>query len=94
MCGRENAPTLTATLGESGDDVHYYRLYVLSAPDGRFIGFEEIQADDDVAAVRSAERFAGDRPLELWCGSRKVRSIPARPRPSSPSPRAGTKAAP
>jgi hypothetical protein len=59
--------------------LHYYRLYVLSAPEGRFIGFEEIEADDDVAAVRRAEQFAGERPLELWCGPRKVRSIPARP---------------
>lgn len=55
----------------------YYRLYVLSAPDGRFVGFEEIEAQDDVEALRRAERFAGDRPLELWCGARKVRSIPA-----------------
>jgi len=50
---------------------------MLSAPEGRFIGFEEIEADDDVQAVRRAEAFAGDRPLELWCGARKVRSIPA-----------------
>lgn len=58
--------------------MHYYRLYVLSAPDGRFVGFEEIQADDDVEAVHRAESFAGERPLELWCGSRKVRTIPAK----------------
>lgn len=59
--------------------MNYYRLYMLSAPDGRFVGFEEIEADDDVAAVRMAEEFAGERPLELWCGARKVRSIPAMP---------------
>ena len=28
-------------------------------------------------ALRRAEQFVGERPLELWCGSRKVRSIPA-----------------
>ena len=55
----------------------YYRLYVLSAPEGRFLGFEEIEAVDDIEALRLAERFAGERPLELWCGTRKVRSIPA-----------------
>ncbi len=55
----------------------YYRLYRLSGPEGRFIGFEEIQAVDDVAACRLADEFAGDLPLELWCGARKVRSIPA-----------------
>lgn len=56
----------------------YYRLYVLSGPDGRFVGFEEIEAEDDVAAVRQADQFIGERPLELWCGSRKVRSFAAR----------------
>ena len=55
----------------------YYRLYMLSAPEGRFIGFEEIEAVDDVEAVRRAESFVGDRPLELWCGARKIRSFPA-----------------
>lgn len=59
--------------------MQYYRLYVLSAPDGRFVGFEEIEAADDVDAVRRAEDYAGERPLELWCGSRKIRSIPAKP---------------
>lgn len=55
----------------------YYRLYLLSAPDGRFVGFEEIEAIDDVEAVRRAETFRGEHPLELWCGTRKVRTIPA-----------------
>jgi len=58
--------------------VNYYRLYMLSAPEGRFVGFEEIEAEDDVAAARAAEQFAGERPLELWCGSRKIRSFPAK----------------
>ena len=55
----------------------YYRLYLLSAPEGRFVGFEEIEAVDDVEAVRRAEAFVGDRPLELWCGTRKIRSFAA-----------------
>jgi hypothetical protein len=49
----------------------------LGEPNGRFVGFEEIQADDDAEALRRAEAFVGERPLELWCGSRKVSSIPA-----------------
>lgn len=57
--------------------MRYYRLYRLSEADGRFVGFEEISADDDVHAVRAAESFAGARPLELWCGPRKVHTIPA-----------------
>lgn len=55
----------------------YYRLYLLGAPNGRIIGFKEIEADDDAGALSRAESFIGDRPLELWCGSRKVKSIPA-----------------
>lgn len=61
-----------------GAEVNYYRLYVLRGPGGRFVGFEEIEAEDDVAAARRAEQFIGVRPLELWCGSRKVRSFAAR----------------
>lgn len=61
------------------DVVGYYRLYMLSGPDGRFVGFEEIEAIDDVEAVRSAEAHLGPKPLELWCGDRKVRSFPAMP---------------
>jgi hypothetical protein len=55
--------------------LNYYRLYVLSAA-GHFVGFEEIEAADDGEAKRRAESFAGERPLELWCGPRKVVSIP------------------
>ena len=55
----------------------YYRLYTLERADGRFIGFEEYDAVDDVEAVRAAERHCGSHPLELWCGKRKVRSFSA-----------------
>lgn len=59
--------------------MNYYRLYLLAVPEGRFIGFEEIEAEDDVAAARKAEHYVGERPLELWCGSRKIRSFAAKP---------------
>lgn len=55
----------------------YYRLYLLAEPGGKFVGFEEIEATDDVEAVRLAESHAGAQALELWCGKRKVRSFPA-----------------
>src|SRR5690606_20740436 len=55
----------------------YYRLYMLAGPEGRFVGFEEIEAEDDVEAVRLAEVHIGPRPLELWCGKRKVKALPA-----------------
>lgn len=55
----------------------YYRLYLMSVPDGRFVGFEEIEAADDPEAVRRAQAFVGPQPLELWCGKRKVKSFKA-----------------
>ena len=60
-----------------GEGVVYYRLYLLSNSDGRFVGFEEIEAPDDVEAIRKAEAHRGPQPLELWCGRRKVKSLPA-----------------
>lgn len=55
----------------------YYRLYRLAEPGGKFVGFEEFDAEDDDVAVAQAEAFAGPQALELWCGKRKVRSFPA-----------------
>jgi hypothetical protein len=55
--------------------VGYYRLYLLAEPGGKFVGFEEIEAEDDVEAVRVAERHIGAQALELWCGKRKVRTF-------------------
>lgn len=49
----------------------------MNRPDGRFVGFEEIEAADDVEAARQAEAHVGAQPLELWCGKRKVKSFAA-----------------
>lgn len=70
----------------------YYRLYILSGPDGRFVGFEEIEAADDVEAARAAEAHVGAQPLELWCGKRKVKSFP--PADGAPATAAKRKAPP
>lgn len=53
----------------------YYRLYRLAEPGGKFVGFEEIEAEDDAAAIFQAEAFAGRQALELWCGKRRVQSF-------------------
>lgn len=53
----------------------YYRLYLLDGPGGRFVGFEEIEAADDVEAVRAAEGLPGGPARELWCGKRKVKTF-------------------
>lgn len=60
-----------------GTDLAYYRLYILSGSKGRFVGFEEIEAADDVEAARQADAHVGAQPLELWCGKRKVKSYAA-----------------
>ena len=56
----------------------YYRLYLVDPASGRFVGFEEIEASDDVAAVHMAENYVGSQGLELWCGKRKVKSFSSR----------------
>jgi hypothetical protein len=53
----------------------YYRLYLVQS--GRFIGFEEIEAVDDIEALRAAERRNDTHAVELWCGKRKVKSLAA-----------------
>ena len=53
----------------------YYRLYRLAEPGGKFVGFEEIEAVDDVEAARQAEAYFGRQALELWCGKRKVKTF-------------------
>ena len=64
--------------------MNYYRLYLLSHSDGHFVGCEEIEAADDVAAVRAAELRRGTYPLELWCGKRRVKSFAALASPAGP----------
>jgi hypothetical protein len=55
----------------------YYRLYLVQS--GRFVGFEEIDAVDDIEALRKAERRNLTHAVELWCGKRKVKSLAAQP---------------
>jgi hypothetical protein len=51
---------------------------MLANPDGHFVGFEELDAVDDLQAVQLAQRHSGSYPLELWCGRRKIKTFPAR----------------
>jgi len=65
-------------IGRRGECVAYYRLYLMAEPGGKFVGFQEIEAPDDDSALRLAEAHAGPKPLELWCGNRKVKTFPAK----------------
>lgn len=51
----------------------YYRLYLVQG--GRFVGLEEIEAADDVEALRLAQQRNIACDVELWCGKRKVKSL-------------------
>ncbi len=55
----------------------FYRLYFMSRGSGHIERFEEIEAADDVEAVRIARKQAGQQPLELWCRHRKVKRFEA-----------------
>ena len=39
---------------------------------GHFARSSELEADDDVAAVRQARSLLVADPAELWCGERKI----------------------
>jgi hypothetical protein len=64
-------------LERKGPNMPEYRLYTLREADGPFVAFENISALDDVDAVRIARAFKCARPMELWCGKRRVKSFPA-----------------
>ena len=48
-----------------------YRAYTVGL-DGRFLGFEAILCATDAEAIKKARLLVGDRPIELWSGSRFV----------------------
>jgi len=54
----------------------YYRLYYLSEDSATIIGHADFHASDDGRAIIVAREHAGRHPLELWCGRRKVLSMP------------------
>lgn len=63
-----------------------YRLYLLDRHSGHIDRVEEMNAGDDVEAICVVQDRAGELPMELWLGGRKVRRFDARPEVSPPSP--------
>ena len=55
-----------------------YRLYLMNPLSGHIEGIEEFDALDDGHAFNQSFAFRGERPLELWCDSRKVGRVEAR----------------
>jgi hypothetical protein len=58
-----------------------YRLNLLG-PGGGAERTVEIEADDDVAAIRLAAAQDGRGSMELWCGERKICRFEARTMPA------------
>lgn len=61
----------------------YYRLYFMSRASGHIERFEQIDAVDDVAAVRIARKQTDQQPMELWCQGRKVKRFEATAMPAA-----------
>ena len=56
----------------------HYRLYLMNPVSGHIEGVEEFEAPDDGQAFNQSFAFRGERPIELWCESRKVGRVEAR----------------
>ena len=59
----------------------YYRLYFLDRLSGHIDHFREFEAQDDVAALATAERWRENQPMELWNRHRKLKHWDEAPRP-------------
>jgi hypothetical protein len=51
-----------------------YRLYFLDSVDRLISRSFEFEAASDEAAIRLAEAWREGRPVELWCGTQKLRT--------------------
>ncbi len=49
----------------------YYRAYTIG-PDGHFIDFLNIEAEDDLAAIETARNCLQGRDVEVWQQAREV----------------------
>lgn len=55
--------------------MQHYRVYKLSERDGRIIKGKDVEARDDVAAIREAEADDDCPVCEVWQGAKKVGSV-------------------
>jgi hypothetical protein len=58
----------------------HYRLYFMNSGSGHIDSAEDLEAGDDRAAIAAARGLVKEKPIELWCGTRKVDRFEARPR--------------
>ena len=55
------------------------RIYTVGI-NGRFVGCESIQGDDDNEAIERAARLLRSFDIEIWRGSRMAKFLPAKAR--------------
>jgi hypothetical protein len=55
-----------------------YRLYFMNALSGHIEGVEEFSVLNDGHAFAKCCAYVGERPVELWCATRKVGRLEAR----------------
>ncbi len=65
------------TVNSSAQESPTYRAYLLNQED-RIVGFEVIEAPDDVEALMHARALAEKNPVELWDRSRRIIRIERR----------------
>jgi hypothetical protein len=53
--------------------MRYYRLYFLDRFSGHIDHFREFEAEDDQAALATAEGWREGQPMELWNRERKLK---------------------
>ena len=53
--------------------MRYYRLYFLDRFTGHIEHFREFEAEDDDAALATAEDWRESQPMELWNRQRKLK---------------------
>lgn len=66
----------------------WYRLYHLGS-DGQHVAPEDVEAFDDLAAVRKARTVPNGFGAELWHGRRKIADVPPTVIPRQMGPRVG-----
>jgi len=53
--------------------MRYYRLYFMDRYSGHIDHFREFEAEDDRAALKIAEGWREQQPMELWNRHRKLK---------------------
>jgi hypothetical protein len=62
-----------------GDAVQGYHLYFMDRYSGHIDHRRDFLAEDDSAAVATAQGWYGGAPMELWLGGRKIKRWEERP---------------